>query len=88
MDAAREGKGEAPIGDEVQSGLDALEDIGEDTGTEPVLVPENGDFRYEEDEGSESPEEEDDNPYGDSDEALPDDKEEAAMARALRDAGK
>lgn len=50
---------------------------------EPVSAPENGDLRYPErnDEHSgELPEEDDDNPYQESDAALPDDPEEQAIA--------
>ena len=44
----------------------------------------NGDIRYDEDEADgELPEEDDDNPYQESDEALPDDAAERAMARDL-----
>lgn len=50
----------------------------------PDSLPENGDFRYDEDEEATEPlEEDDDNPYQDSDEALPDDDEEAAIGRGL-----
>jgi hypothetical protein len=51
---------------------------------EPVSVPENGDLRYADAEGQsggELPGEDDDNPYQESDEALPDDAEEAAITR-------
>ncbi len=47
--------------------------------TDAEQVFENGDFRYEE--GAEAPEEDDDNPFGESDEALPDDREERAISR-------
>ena len=50
----------------------------------PDSIPENGDFRYEEDEDAIEPlGEDDDNPYQNSDEALPDDDEEAAIRRDL-----
>jgi len=48
----------------------------------PESVPDNGDIRYDEDEPTgELPEEDDDNPDQESDEALPDDREEKAIAR-------
>lgn len=50
---------------------------------EPVSAPENGDLRYAEkddDISGELPEENDDNPYQESDAALPDDSEEEAIA--------
>lgn len=46
----------------------------------PRTIPENGDIRYPEPVG-EAPEEDDDNAYQESDEALPDDAEEAAIDR-------
>ncbi|HWK65045.1 MAG TPA: hypothetical protein VNS34_08905 [Rhizobiaceae bacterium] len=51
---------------------------------EPVSVPDNGDLRYAQDDeeiSGELPEENDDNPYQESDAALPDDSEEEAIAR-------
>lgn len=63
-----------------QQDWDAIE-AGE---IEPVSVPDNGDLRYGEAEGGESgelPGEDEDNPYQESDEALPDDEEEAAISR-------
>lgn len=71
---------ETPLGPTIEKqDWDALEG-GE---PEPVSVPENGDFRYaESDEFSgELPEENDDNPYQESDAALPDDSEEQAIAQ-------
>lgn len=72
---------EAPVGPNLeQQDWETLEG-GE---LEPVSVPENGDLRYAEkdDENSgELPEENDDNPYQESDAALPDDSEEQAIAR-------
>ncbi|TPK71089.1 hypothetical protein FJ930_15805 [Mesorhizobium sp. B2-4-15] len=47
----------------------------------PDSVPENGDMRYGTEKEGDLPEEDDDNPYQESDEALPDDEEEAAIAR-------
>lgn len=47
----------------------------------PDSIPENGDFRYDVEPAGEAPEEDDDNPYQNSDEALPEDREEAALAR-------
>ena len=52
----------------------------------PDSIPENGDFRYgsdgeEEEEESDLLEEDDDNPFQHSDEALPDDDEEAELER-------
>ncbi|RWQ40891.1 MAG: hypothetical protein E5Y88_09490 [Mesorhizobium sp.] len=47
----------------------------------PDSVPGNGDIRYDLEKEGELPEEDDDNPYQDSDEALPDDEEEGALAR-------
>ena len=46
----------------------------------PEEIAENGDFRYDGDE-DELPEEDDDNAYQESDEALPDDAEERALDR-------
>ena len=48
---------------------------------DPTNAPQNGDLRYEEEKSGELPEEDDDNPYQDSDEALPNDREEAALRR-------
>lgn len=48
----------------------------------PDGVSENGDFRYDEEPDGELPEEDDDNPYQESDEALPEDKEERVISRA------
>lgn len=48
----------------------------------PDSVAENGDFRYDVEPSGEAPEEDDDNPYQNSDEALPEDREEAALARS------
>lgn len=53
----------------------------------PDSIPENGDLRYDEGRPAESLEEEDDNAYQDSDEALPDDGEEAAITRDLSQEG-
>lgn len=52
-------------------------------------LPENGDLRYEEEaeEAAEPLGEDDDNAYQESDEALPDDEEEAAIARDPTKAG-
>lgn len=47
----------------------------------PDSLPENGDFRYDAEPSSEAPEEDDDNAYQNSDEALPDDGEEATLTR-------
>lgn len=47
----------------------------------PDSVPENGDLRYDADPSGALPEEDDDNPYQQSDEALPDEREEAAIRR-------
>lgn len=47
----------------------------------PDSIPENGDLRYDVERDGEPPEEDDDNPYQNSDEALPDDREEAALTR-------
>jgi len=46
----------------------------------PDSVPENDD-RFDTEKAGDLPEEDDDNPYQDSDDALPDDEEEAAIAR-------
>ena len=47
----------------------------------PDSIPENGDLRYDVEQEGELPGEDDDNPYQNSDEALPDDREEAAITR-------
>lgn len=47
----------------------------------PDGIPENGDFRYDVERSGELPGEDDDNAYQNSDEALPDDSEEAAISR-------
>lgn len=52
--------------------------------TDSVSTPQNGDLRYARNEGLKSgdlPGEDDDNPYQDSDEALPADSEEGAIRR-------
>lgn len=48
---------------------------------EPDSVPENGDLRYDPEKAGDAPDEDDDNAYQHSDEALPDDREEAAIRR-------
>ena len=48
---------------------------------EPTNAPGNGDLRYPAHESGEHPEEDDDNPEQESDEALPNDEEEAALRR-------
>jgi hypothetical protein len=60
------------------------DDLEGDT-PDPDVALENGDLRYDEErgDGDEALEEEDDNPYQNSDEALPDDDEEAAIERDL-----
>lgn len=50
-------------------------------------VPENGDLRYDVDPSRDAPEEDDDNPYQESDEALPGDSDEAAIARSAASEG-
>lgn len=47
----------------------------------PDSIPENGDLRYDVERAGELPEEDDDNAYQNSDEALPEDRDEAAIAR-------
>lgn len=47
----------------------------------PDSVPQNGDLRYDVERSGEAPGEDDDNAYQNSDEALPDDQEEAAITR-------
>ncbi len=69
-----------------QDGIEDIDDI-----PEPEIIPGNGDIRPEVDPRKKpdlppggtlpSLEEEDDNPYQDSDEALPDDSEEARLRR-------
>lgn len=56
------------------------EDIGSGA-IRPDSTPENGDLRYDVEPSGEAPEEEDDNSYQKSDEALPEDREEAAFSR-------
>lgn len=65
--------GVPPIEAEDWQGLE-----GEELDPEDALG--NGDLRYDEDGLDEPAEEDDDNPYQESDEALPDDEEEAAIA--------
>jgi hypothetical protein len=48
------------------------------------IVTGNGDLHGNDGEATEAPEEEDDNPYQESDEALPDDAEEKAIAERNR----
>jgi len=48
------------------------------------IVPADGDLRVGDEEAAESPEEDDDNPYQESDEALPDDNEERVIAERNR----
>lgn len=50
---------------------------------EEAALPENGGFREGEPEPGDQPEEDDDNPYQESDTALPDDQEERAITRRL-----
>ena len=50
-------------------------------GVDPRGVPENGDFRYSDETDGELPEEDDDNPYQDSDAALPNERAERALRR-------
>lgn len=58
-----------------------FQDIG-DPDLQPSDAPSNGDLRFEDDDPSgELPGEDDDNEYQESDEALPDDEEERAIAR-------
>lgn len=47
----------------------------------PDSIPQNGDLRYDVERPGEVQAEDDDNPYQNSDEALPGDKEEAAIER-------
>ena len=61
-------------------------DNAESPGTdapEADAVFENGDIRYDEEPEGELPEEDDDNPYQESDEALPEDHEERAISNTL-----
>lgn len=51
------------------------------TETAPDSIPQNGDLRYDVEQDAEAPGEDDDNPYQNSDEALPGDREEAAIER-------
>ena len=60
-----------------ESDWDAIE-AGE---MEPTDTPANGDIRYREEKPGDLPGEDDDNEYQESDEALPDDAEERAIAR-------
>ena len=48
---------------------------------EPEAVYDNGDIRYEDEPTGELPGEDEDNPYQESDEALPDEGEERAISR-------
>ncbi|KFB10135.1 hypothetical protein [Nitratireductor basaltis] len=50
-------------------------------GVQPTSIHENGDVRFEEEPDGELPEEDDDNPYQESDDALPDRAEERALRR-------
>lgn len=50
-------------------------------GAKPESVSENGDIRYDVEKEGEVPEEDDDNAYQNSDEALPDDAEERVISR-------
>lgn len=55
---------------------------------DPVTLPETDDLTFQrpaDELAGDLPEEDDDNPYQESDEALPDDAEEEAIARKLRD---
>ena len=54
-----------------------------DGATEPVSSPDNGDLRYapQESPSGDLPGEDDDNPFQESDEALPNAREEAALRR-------
>lgn len=47
----------------------------------PDSIPENGDLRYDIERSGKAPGEDDDNAYQNSDEALPEDGEEAAITR-------
>lgn len=47
----------------------------------PEITPANGDLRYEEEPDGDLPGEDDDNPFQESDEALPDDLEERVISR-------
>ncbi len=48
---------------------------------EPTDTPANGDIRFREEKPGDLPDEDDDNEYQESDEALPDDAEERTIAR-------
>jgi hypothetical protein len=50
-------------------------------GMKPSDASPNGDLRFEDEPSGELPDEDDDNEYQESDEALPDDEEERAIAR-------
>jgi hypothetical protein len=57
------------------------DEVGTDEVT-PTSTPQNADLRYDKrHESAELPEEDDDNPYQESDEALPNDREERAITR-------
>lgn len=47
----------------------------------PDSIPENGDLRYDVERSAGAPEEDDDNPYQNSDEALPEDGDETVITR-------
>ena len=49
---------------------------------QPTDTPANGDIRFRRQKPGDLPEEDDDNEYQESDEALPDDAEERALARS------
>lgn len=82
-----------PTGRDIPAGVESEapemeeQDWDELEGAEPDSMPENGDFRYVEKDGIEMegdlPEEDDDNPDQESDEALPDDEDEQAIRRDL-----
>ncbi|MER8385451.1 hypothetical protein NKG60_00045 [Mesorhizobium sp. M1428] len=50
-------------------------------------MPQNGDIRYDVEKDGELPEEDDDNAYQESDEALPDDADERVISRDLASEG-
>lgn len=89
MDTPRKDRDNNTLPDEPiieEQDWDAL-DAGE---AKPVAIPENGDLRYSENEAEPSgdlPGEDDDNPCQESDEALPDDEEEAAISRNISHEG-
>lgn len=56
-------------------------DVVETGAITPDSLPENGDFDRGVEESGDAPEEDDDNAYQNSDEALPDDGQEAAISR-------